>query len=160
MVKASTTTINRSKTVTPSLSISNPWTNYDLYTISEYATKISWNVSYQTNTYYEYWYVYIYKSDWTKSWSKEPISWNEHSWVAEFSNVDIDRWSVVKVSYWRYQYNDTVRFSSSLSYTYYLYKNIWEKNRAIRNNWVQPIWSIVDCTTFWRHIDWSWISWE
>lgn len=159
MSKASTTTINISKTITPSISATNPWTEYVLYTIDEYATKISWNVSYQTNSYYEYWYVYIYKSDWTKSWSKEPISWNDKSWVAEFSNIDIDRWSVVKVAYWRYQYNDTVRFSSSLSYTYYLYKNIWEK-RWIRSNSVQNIWDLVNCTTFWRHIDGSWFTWS
>lgn len=155
MSKVTNTTIDKTKTITPSKATTSSWTQYELYTITEYADKISWNISYQTSNYYENAFAYVYKSDWTQSWSKNPISWHDYSWVVEFTNIDIDRWSVVKVWYKYYQYSDTVTFNSNLTYTYHLYKNLWEK-RWIRSNSVQNIWDLVNCTTFWRHIDGSW----
>ena len=59
------------------------------------------------------------------------------------------------------------RYSSSWNYydntwiywgiLYVKTESKWQKMYS-REDEVKPLWWICYCTTFWRHIDWSWIS--
>lgn len=127
-------------------------------TLPEYTTKATaWKMS-ATTQYYQtveynirssswsslYYHTFWAANNWAKWWTEEKTS----------QNLEISKWTNIQLSCGLYQYSESDPYSWYITYNFNLLSTIGYIV-YIRNSWIQAVWSLVDCTTLWRHTDWE-----
>ena len=117
----------------------------------------NWSDWLKLNPYYQIW-------DWSDVWLSSSTS--SGSEPLNDVSVSIPSWQTLRFKYKNnMSYSTNVRTTNitrtmlvvSLSWRIDIYKN---KDILLLPRTIKEIWQLMWATSFWRHIDWSWITWN